>query len=43
MILNREFDSHVIDESDLQQEKHSDPRIATVESRLLQVMKMKST
>jgi hypothetical protein len=26
--LNREFDSNVIDESDLQFEKHVDPRIS---------------
>jgi hypothetical protein len=27
--LNREFDTNVIDESDLQYEKHFDPRIST--------------
>jgi hypothetical protein len=27
--VNREFDSNVIDESDLQNEKHPDPRIST--------------
>jgi hypothetical protein len=27
--VNREFDSNLIDESDLQYEKHSDPRIST--------------
>jgi hypothetical protein len=28
--VNREFDSNVIDESDLQCEKHFDPRISTL-------------
>jgi hypothetical protein len=29
MRFNREFDSNEIDESDLQNEKHDDPRIST--------------
>jgi hypothetical protein len=28
--FSREFDSNVIDESDLQSENHSDPRISTL-------------
>jgi hypothetical protein len=30
MCRNREFDSNVIDESDLQFEKHSEPRTSTL-------------
>jgi hypothetical protein len=30
MRINREFDSNEIDESDLQREKHDDPRISTL-------------
>jgi hypothetical protein len=30
MRINREFDSNMIDESDLQPEKHDEPRISTL-------------
>jgi hypothetical protein len=30
MRVNREFDSNVIDESDMQDEKHDEPRISTL-------------
>jgi hypothetical protein len=33
--VNREFDSNVIDESDLQDEKHDEPRIWTVEGIII--------